>query len=186
MQVQVNQLKNERVETKNHVSRLEDEVKSLRALLSHTINYNSNRTNPVIHAASATTFGNVERGFIRHQTPPNLRQSNSSSNSNGDRQKRHSLNLNYGTIHQDDGGSNGPIFHNEADILQPMQEQFEELLRNENGHSKSKLPNGHYSTTDGELTDMQLLQMEKDNLELRRELQDAIANRKHADNKIHA
>lgn len=90
------------------------------------------------------------------------------------------------------------MFHNETDILQPMQEQFNELLKGEklkyaaNGaaideiHAKNKLQNGHYSVSDSEVNDGQLVQMEKDNLELRRELQDALANKKHADNKIYA
>lgn len=123
-------------------------------------------------------------------------------NSNGgaaDRQKRHSLSLNYGTIHHDDGGLNGPLYHNESDILQPMQEQLNELIKgeqlkyginggmNEDSHAKNKLQNGHYPAPSAEeVNDLQLLQMEKDNLELRRELQDAIANKKHSDNKIHA
>lgn len=181
----MNQLKTERVETKNHVTKLEDEIKSLRSLLSHTLNFG--RTNPVITPSNSFS---TDRNFMRQTS--NLR------NTNGDRQKRHSFSLNYGTINQDDGGLNGPLFHSETDILQPMQEQLNELIKGEklkygiNGaatddtHSKNKLQNGHYPSDDGVVNDLQLLQMEKDNLELRRELQDAIANKKHADNKIHA
>lgn len=170
---------------KNHVSKLEDEIKSLRSLLSHSLNFG--RSNQMM---TPTNAFNNDRSFLR--TTPGLR------NSPGDRQKRHSFSLNYGTINQEDGILNSPLFHNETDILQPMQDQFNELLKGEklkygingestdDGHVKNKVPNGHYTSSESDGNDVQLLQMEKDNLELRRELQDALANKKHADNKIQA
>lgn len=170
---------------KNHVSKLEDEIKSLRSLLSHSLNFG--RTNQML---TATNTFNHDRGFLR--ASPGLR------NSPSDKQKRHSFSLNYGTINQEEAGLNSPLFHNETDILQPMQDQFNELLKGEklkyglkggktdDMHGTNKLQNGHYISSDNDGNDGQLLQMEKDNLELRRELQDALANKKHADNKIQA
>lgn len=126
-----------------------------------------------------------------------MRQSTDLRNYPNDRQKRHSMSLHYGTINQEDGILSSPLFHNDVDHVQhSMQKQFNELLKNDelkynvnggasgDGYAKNKIQNGHHSPSARDVNDGQLLQMERDNLELRRELQDAVANKKHADNKI--
>lgn len=115
--------------------------------------------------------------------------------------KRHSLCLNYGTINQEDscGAVNsiarGSIYPVENDILQPMQDQLNEILKaeqikytNNNGIAESlhdaQTQNGFFAAAETDLNDDAIVQMEKDNLDLRRELQDALTNKKQADMKI--
>lgn len=178
-------MKNERIETNKHIFKLEDELKSLRSLLSQSLNFG--RTNAVVSTPTNNSFGGVvDRGFIRQNA--DLR------NYSSDRSKRHSLNLHYGTINQEDRALSSPLFHNDIDHVQ---KQFHELLKtdelkynmnggsgNNDGYLKNNIQNGHHSASVRDGNDGQLLQMEKDNLELRRELQDALATKKHADTKI--
>lgn len=180
---QVNQLKNERIETNKHIFKLEDELKSLRSLLSQSLNFG--RTNATATPTNNSFAGVGDRGFIRHNA--DLR------NYSNDRSKRHSLNLHYGIINQEDGVLSSPLFHNDIDHVQ---KQFNEILKTDelnynmnggpgkDGYTKNNVQNGHHSVSARDVNDGQLLQMEKDNLELRRELQDALATKKHADTKI--
>lgn len=120
---------------------------------------------------------------------------NSTRSSPQDHQKRQNFNLNYGVINQDDSNAGIiPTFLNESDNLQPLPNEFGEIMRNEkmnygnqNGlsggenNNSTVQYNGIYTTSE---SDGQIIQMEQDNLKLRRELQDALANRKQADRKI--
>lgn len=172
----MNQLKAEKYEMKSQVSKLEEEMKSLKGLLAHSLN--AGRVSPGAVATNlSNSFGN-ERAFMRQSS------NYSNRNSSHDRQKRHSLGINYSAIHAEDGL---PLNGGENEI---NQEQLNELLKGEqnlyvNGNaSVRELMNGAYIDGEGDLNDGTLVQMEKDNLELRRELQDALATKKQADKKI--
>lgn len=176
-QIQINQLKAEKFEMKVQVSKLEDEVSSLKSLISHSLNFNhSNANNP------AMPLNAPERNFMRQNS------SNRPSLSPSDNQKRRSFPLKYGIVSQDEDNS---------DILRPLQQQFNEMLnesdnRNFNRnhiaqHHKAEL----YANTTNDSHESTIVQMEKENLELRRrdeelrrELQDARASNKQADKKI--
>lgn len=112
-----------------------------------------------------------------------------------DRSKRHSLSLNFGTMHQDDAillnGISESVF-NES-VIDP--DQFNELLKEEQmkyangdgngiGDARQNTNDIYVNGDDADAGNGTLVQMEKDNLDLRRELQDALANRKQADKKI--
>lgn len=114
-----------------------------------------------------------------------------------DRSKRHSLSLNYGTMHQDDAillnGISESMFNNESVVIDP--DQFNELLKEEQmkyangdgngiGDTRQNINDIYVNGDDADVGNGTLVQMEKDNLDLRRELQDALANRKQADKKI--
>lgn len=165
---------------KNQVSKLEDEVKSLKSVLAHSLNVG--RLSPSSIAANLNnSFGN-ERVFMRQSS------NYSNRNSSHDRQKRHSLGINYNPILPDDSNiMNGGGIGSENEL---NQDQLNELLKNEqniyvNGNvGNPDIMNGGYIDGENDLNDGTLVQMEKDNLELRRELQDALANKKHADKKI--
>lgn len=105
------------------------------------------------------------------------------------RRNRQSLNINYGTINQEDSLD----FNAEGEILRPMNQQFNDIRKAEkikyvqsNGCSSSfgVIDHNNYTTPENEQNDGQLVQMEKDTLDLRRELQDTIASKKQADNRI--
>lgn len=191
-QIQINQLKAEKYETKGQLTRLEEEVKSLRAQLMHALNYDRPSSTPVIPSVlnkSATTDRHV---FLRQNSGTSVRSTPQ------DRSKRHSLSLNYGTMHQDEpimlNGISESMFNSDSII---DQDQFNELLKEE----QMKFANGdgavngiddarqntneiYVNGDDNDVGNGTLVQMEKDNLDLRRELQDALANKKQADKKI--
>lgn len=167
LQIQINQLKADKFEMKNQVSKLEDEVKMMKGVLSHFLNFG--------HANSNTPFmpSNVadQSAFLRQ---------NSTNHSPNDSQKRRSVSLKYGTVNQD----------GDSDPLEPIQQQFTELLKednlnyNRNNIAQHAKNDDIYTNTANDNHDCTIVQMEKDNLELRRELQDARASNKQADKKI--
>lgn len=180
-QIQINQMKSEKLETKNHLSKLEDEIKSLRAFLTHILSFN--RANQAFMLPQTPNVMYTDQTVQR----PN---SNSTRSTPPEHQRRQSFNLNYGIINQDDSTAGIiPTFLNESDALQPLPNEFGEMIRNGNLNGSSGSDNnnstvqynGIYTNND---TDGQIIQMEMDNLKLRRELQDALATRKHADRKI--
>lgn len=198
----MNQLKAERYETKGQIARLEEEVKSLRVLLMHALNVDrTNQTSNPVHPPQLNKSLPMDRHvFLRQNSNASIRSTPQ------DRSKRHSLNLNYGTVHQDDSAlMNGfaeTLFDNDSVI---DQDKFNELLKeeqmkyvngngaattttsvNSNGELARQSTNEIYVNGDDNdaLGNGALVQMEKDNLDLRRELQDALANKKHADKKI--
>lgn len=185
-QIQINQLKAEKYETKGQITRLEDEVKSLRALLMHALNYDRS---PVLNK-SATSDRHL---FMRQNSGASVRSTPQ------DRSKRHSLSLNYGTMHQDDAivlnGITESMLSGDSVI---DQDQFNELLKAEQmkyvngdgvnvngiGDARQNTNEIYVNGADDDVGNGTLVQMEKDNLDLRRELQDALANKKNADKKI--
>ncbi|XP_031631656.1 myb-like protein D isoform X2 [Contarinia nasturtii] len=176
MKIQVNQLKSEKFEMKNQVSKLEDEVKTLKSIVSHLLNYNgnSNSSTPYNQSNQSTPFNVVDRNFLRQNssTRPSLSPS--------DAQKRRSFPQKF---NQDD----------DTELLRPIQQQFNELLKEDNLNfgrnniaQQQQHPNdGIYANaTNNESHESNFVQIEKDNLELRRELEDARASNKQADKKI--
>lgn len=136
---------------KNQMTRLEEEVKTMRTLVAHMMN--ANRMNPM--PPPPTVAYPNDMLFTRQNSGSTMRNSS---------QNRHSFGGNFNSQ------SNENLYANETDLKEPIYE---------NGLDGHPI-NGAYGT----LADGTLVQMEKDNLELRRELQDALANKKNADRKI--
>lgn len=169
-------MKAEKFETKNQVTKLEEEVKMLKSLVSHFLNFgghsNSNSSTPFNLSNQSTPLNAPDRSFAR--------QNSANRSSPGDGQKRRSFPLKYGTVNQDD----------DNELLRPIQQQFNELLKEDNlnfnrnniaQHAKDEI---YANLTNDTNHDTTIVQMEKDNLELRRELEDARASNKQADKKI--
>lgn len=197
---------------KNHISKLDEEVRMMKGLLSHFLNlghaqmavssnqqqqqqqqpYTNNNHGPTMPLNAI-----ADRNVLRPNSTLNL-----TSVSPSDNQKRQQANfpLKYGTIHSDSGGD-------VADPMQLMQQQFNELLKddhanfnrcnnntnNTNSNSNNNLATVQpqfpsdidvYANAPTENHECTIVQMEKDNIELRRELQDARASNKQADKKI--
>lgn len=158
---------------KNQIVKLEDEVKTMKSLVSHLLNFNghSNLTTPFNQSNQSTPVNVADRNFLRQNSM------NRSTISPSDSQKRRSFPIKY---NQDD----------DTDLIRPIQQQFNELLKEDNlnfsrnniaQHSKDEI----YANTANDGThDHNIVQMEKDNLELRRELEDARATNKQADRRI--
>lgn len=177
-------MKAEKYETKGQMTRLDEEVKSLRALLMHALNYERTNSTPVPNKA----MPNDRHVFLRQNSGSSVRSTPQ------DRSKRHSICLNYGTMHQDDpvllNGIAESLCNNENVI---DREQFNELLKEEqmkyvngdgNGDGRQNPNEIYVNGDDNDVGNGTLVQMEKDNLDLRRELQDALATKKQADKKI--
>lgn len=170
----MNQLKAEKFEMKNQVTKLEDEVKMLKNLVSHFLNIGHANPSASPLNQSSTLNASTDRNFVRqnstHRTPVPANET----------QKHHSFSLKYGTLNQED----------DNDPLRPIQQQFNELLKednhNFNRNNIAQHQNDDIYTTDAanDNHESTIVQMEKDNLELRRELQDARASNKQADKKI--
>lgn len=166
-QIQINQLKAEKFETKTHITKLEEEIKTLKTLVSHVLKYGSPNTAP---NSSLNLSSNSNQSTPLNATLTSdrsfLRQNSNSSHRQplpNDSQKRRSWCLNYGTVNVED----------DPDQMRPIQQQFKELMNDE-----------LYTNSDNLNHDSTIVQMEKENLELRRGLQDAIANNKISDKKI--
>lgn len=145
---------------KNQMTKMEDEVKVLKGLLSHFLNFgNSNANTPFNSSNQSTPLNAPDRNFTRQNS------SNRTSLSPGESQKRRSFPVKYGAQEDDE-------------LLRPIQQQFNELLKEDSfNHAKDEMfANDNHEST--------IVQMEKDNIELRRELQDARASNKQADKKI--
>lgn len=157
---------------KNHISKLEDEVKMLKGVLSHFLSYGHANSNPSFNASMPLNV-TADRNFQR------LNSTNRTSISPNDTQTRRSFPLKYGTINQD----------SDCDPLEQIQQQFSEMLNDDNVNFNRSNIAQHandeiYTNTANDNHECTIVQMEKDNLELRRELQDARASNKQADKKI--
>jgi hypothetical protein len=205
-QIYVQQLRKEKFETNERISKLEDEVKALRAIFSYRINY---QKSPSPNPANYLTPLTHSQSFGERDVPRPVQMSrHTNGTSNGveySRHKRHSLNLNYGVINSNNGEqleappggmvTNGGIDH----LYKTMNNYSNDSSHSEDDLNAEKLryqrspkPNGVVTTTGGnklqfgitEESEGQVLQYEKDALELRRELQEAVTSRKNAENKI--
>lgn len=158
----------------------------------HALNYDRTTSTPMIPSVLNKSASNDRHVFLRQNSGSSVRSTPQ------DRSKRHSLSLNYGTMHQDEpimlNGISESISNNDSIF---DQDQFNELLKEE----QMKFANGdgiangiddarqntneiYLNGDDNDVGNGTLVQMEKDNLDLRRELQDALANKKQADKKI--
>lgn len=182
---------------KNHISKLEEEVRMLKGLVSHFLNMghaqtvNSNAPNNNTNNQTMPLNVIADRNALR----PNSSTNRASVSPPSDSQKRQNANfpLKYGTINSESADA--------SDQMHLMQQQFNELLKDDlnfnrfnNSSSNSsnamsqqqQYPNDVdvYADATTENHECTIVQMEKDNLELRRELQDARASNKQADKKI--
>lgn len=210
IQIQINQLKAEKFEMKNHISKLEEEVRMLKGLVSHFLNVGHAQT---VNASQQQTYATANANANNNQTMPsnviadrNVLRPNATSNrvsvspSDSQKQRQHAnFPLKYGTINSEGGDA--------ADQMHVLQQQFNELLKddhfnlnrcnaNANANNNNAMaqqqqqqqqyPNDIDVYVDGgtENHDCTIVQMENENLELRRELQDARASNKQADKKI--
>lgn len=174
-QIQINQLKTEKFEMKNQIVKLEDEVKTMKSIVSHLLNFggHSNSSTPFNQSTQSTPLNVGDRNFL----PQN--SMNRSSVSPNDSQNRRSFTIKSRNIQDDD-----------TNLMRPIQQQFNELLKEDNlnfsrnnmaQHSSDEI---YANTANDETHDHNIVQMEKDNLELRRELEDARATNKQADRRI--
>lgn len=153
------------MESKSQTSKLEEEVKSLKALVSQLLNIGYPHSNTSVTPSHPTTpLNNAHNNSISLQ---NL--SNSFLLSALDKQRN--LPMRYGN-------------DTENEMFKPLQQHFNDMLKldtaavdGRNGVTQKDLNYMNAMSDNGDCT---LVQMEKSNFELRRELQDALANNKQA------
>lgn len=153
------------METRAHVSKLEEEVKTLKTLCSHLMNVGPANHSQSMNVGTQPAPTNASDNIINRQ--------NSTSN-HLSKQKRRSLCLNYENVM--------PDFDN--DMLRPMQQKFNDMLIKDENTNFDRSHNDQYANAENENHDITIIQMEKDNLDLRRELQDTRASKKQAEKKI--
>lgn len=154
----------ERNETNARILKMEDELKSLRSVLSHVLN-NGGRQN-VTFPLNSPSFN--EREF-----------SHSSARHSGERHSRRYLNIENATIPNENEILLNQLPHDNrsADKLQYVPGYLDNLHLN--GHA-----NGVYCTPENEANDSDIMHMEKETLKLRKELQDLMDSKQKADSKI--
>lgn len=162
----------ERNETNARISKMEDEIKSLRSVLSHVLNNGARQNIP--YPIASPSF--------------NEREFSHSSARSGDRHPRRCLNLNYGTINND-----GVVIPNENEILTPLNPLTHDGRNSDKmqylpGYIDNVHLNGHvngiYNAPENDANDSDIMQMEKETLKLRKELQDLMDSKSKADSKI--
>lgn len=157
------------MESKGQTSKLEEEVKSLKALVSQLLNIGYPHSNASVTPSNPPTpLNNAHNNSISLQ---NL--SNSFLLSALDKQRN--LPMRYGN-------------DAENELFKPLQQHFNDMLKldttvvdGRNGVTQKDL---NYMNAMSENGDCTLVQMERSNFDLRRELQDALANNKQAGKKI--
>lgn len=158
-------MKVDRLETRAHVSKLEEEVQTLKTLCSHLMNVEQANHSTSMNIGTQSTPTNASDTIINRY--------NSTSN-HLSKQKRHSLCLNYENM--------VPDLNN--DMLRPMQQKFNDMLIKDENTNFNRSHNDQYANAENENHDLTIIQMEKDNLDLRRELQDTRDSKKQADKRI--
>lgn len=181
---------------------MEEEIKSLRTLLSHVLNTSTRSPpfNPTHNSSTNRDYSNTSR------------QSNHRNATETNRQKRTSLNLNYGGIDETNDFPVEMLMHiNQPqynDLRKSDQNQFVQhngrqygMISGENGSciSNNRTIDSNSShlytqqqqqqqreSSNEQHNDDNIVQMEKETLELRRELQETIANQKRAEKKAQA
>lgn len=182
---------------------MEEEIKSLRTLLSHVLNTSTRSPltfNPAHNSSTNRDYNNTSRQSNRSVTETN-------------RQKRTSLNINYGGI---DETNDFPVEMLMTLGAQPQyndsrksdQNQFVQHNGRQYGMHSGENQNGscinsnnrtidsnssqhlyvqqqqqHRESNEQQQNDDHIVQMEKETLELRRELQETLANQKRAEKK---
>lgn len=179
LKLQVHNLKSERKEYNQKFMQMDTEMKTLKSLMAQTINFA--RMNSAMHTQPYQTQEPPNRQTIRTSVAPPA--------------KRNNLNLSYGVVNHEDGihlqtvkenetsrnHNNSSINNNHRDELSPNSSapqgyQEEQLYASpEQRTSSSNVSFG---------SDGQLVQLEKDNLALRRELQSARASSSSSESRI--
>jgi hypothetical protein len=140
----------DRQTTNDRLTKLEDDVRSIRAFLS------------------------VNNSFQQQQQYSQYATSNSNLAMN-DQMKRSNMSLNYGVISTNASGVDGFQFDDHQNFN----------LRHRPSQSPPKRHDNSLNETDEESFDKShVIQMEKDTVKLRRDLQDALASKKHAESRI--
>lgn len=157
---------------------MEDEIKSLRTLLTHFLQATAAANTPP--RASSSGYNNHP---LQNSQSFNERDYSGGRSTTNRSVNRSNLNLNYGTISNHEDAELG--FPTEDDIILPMNQQFNDIRKAEKlKYSQSNGKHSRESDHDASTSDGHIVQMEKDTLELRRELQDALAGKKQAENKV--
>lgn len=175
VKAQIQHLRSDRKEANKRIAQLEAENKYIRSILASVLN---NRTTEIIHE------NELFRSTPVRKTAPE-----------GQKIKRNSLSLNYGVINHEE--SFIPVVGPDRSTLQKspsmdaikLGEQANSNRRNVYASPEShayRLDNAYNSSIVEKQpnSDEHLLQMEKDTLDLRRELQEALASKKQAENRI--
>lgn len=150
----------ERNETNARILKMEDEIKSLRSVLSHVLN-NGARQNV---------------GYQLNSPSFNEREFSHSSARTSERHSRRYMNIDNAAI------------PSENDILAPHENRSADKMQYVPGYLENLHLNGHvngvYSTPENEANDSDIMQMEKETFKLRKELQDLMDSKQKADSKI--
>lgn len=161
-QIQFNVMRAERNDTNARMSKMEDEIKSLRSVLSHVLN-NGTRQNVPAYPMNSPSF--------------NDREFSHSSARSGERHSRRYLNI-----------DNASCVPHENEILSPHENRSTDQMQYVPGYIDNLHLNGHtngvYSTPENEANDSDIMRMEKETLKLRKELQDVMDSKQKADSKI--
>lgn len=179
LKLQVHQLKSERKESNQKLIQMDTEIKTLKSLLTQTINFS--RMN-----ASMQQHQPFQNDFINRQQPIPRTPS-----------KRNNVNLNYGTVQHEDGIHLHTVKENEMNLNNSgnnnnisgnseITSQGSPVNYGYQNDSKYSSPDQKSSSNKSFGSDGQLLQLEKDNLALRRELQNARASSSNSENRIKA
>lgn len=157
----------ERNENNARLLKMEDEIKSLRSALSHVLNGGSRQN--VAYTHNSPSF--------------NEREFSHSSIRSGERHARRYLNIDHPVVPTNDNDILSPLNplpheSRSADKLQYVPGYLENLHLN--GHANG----GAYGAPESEANDSDIMQMEKETLKLRQELQDLKDSKQKADSKI--
>ncbi|XP_055384747.1 putative uncharacterized protein DDB_G0282133 isoform X2 [Condylostylus longicornis] len=175
LKAQIQHLKGDRKEANKRITQLEAENKYMKQVLGSLLN---SRTNEIIQENELS------------RSTPLQRRSTSAILTENVRPKRNSFNLHYNVLNHHD--------ETLSSISSPNECKSPSFQRTSNNPRNANVPqfNGQLRITenfypnaqDNEIlnsdNDQQVLQMEKDTLELRRELQEALASKKDAENRI--
>lgn len=156
----------ERNETNARILKMEDEIKSLRSVLSHVLNNGPGPRQNVAYPLNSPSF--------------NEREFSHSSTRSAERHSRRYSNIENAGI------------PNDNEILSPLNvlphesrssEKISYVPYLENLHMNGHV-NGVYSTPVTDANSSDIMQMEKETLKLRKELQDLMDSKQKADSKI--
>lgn len=165
----MNVMRAERNDTNARILKMEDEIKSLRSVVSHVLN-NAARQN-VPYPMNSPTF--------------NEREFSHSSARSGDRHPRRCLNINYGTVNNDSAANDNEMLAAMNPL--PHENRSSDKIQYGPGYLDNVHLNGHvngmYNAPENE-SNSDIMQMEKETLKLRKELQDLMDSKQKADSKI--
>lgn len=182
MKAQIQHLRSDKKESNKRITQLETENKYIRSILASVLN---NRTTEIIHENEILRSTPIRKNFADIS-----------------RQKRNSFNLNYGTINYEDSLTSGHDRNTlqKSSSLDAMKHDRRSSAYGGGGGSTGtpsdniqtppqngniRMDNNLYAMGQNDSSDGDhLMEMEKNTLDLRRELQEALASKKQADNRI--